>query len=217
MGGERGKPSDVAGMEPPGSAVLPQRPPPRGGREEPSLPQRAGVHHRAALLAIGGEGKSSSLPQRASRHRRSGITRNRTHSEQIDLAYACGVARRDRTRRFDPPARPPRGPPDRSRGGDLSGRSARVSPRMGAGSVRRGGERVAARAAFRGGRTRRPRGVFYRRKAGARFFADLDASPADPARHRLHDAIRRDPTAHSVLDDPPGHGHYLLVEFPGPD
>ena len=56
--------------------------------------------------------------------------------------------------------------------------------------------------------------AFYRRKAGARYFADLQAASDDPARHSLHDAIRRDPTAR-VLDDRPGH--YLLVEFPEPD
>ena len=52
---------------------------------------------------------------------------------------------------------------------------------------------------------------FYRRRAGARYFADLET---DPARHSLHEAIRRDPSAR-VVDDRPGH--YLLVEFPDPD
>lgn len=55
--------------------------------------------------------------------------------------------------------------------------------------------------------------LFYRVRAGARYFADLAPSD-DPARHSLHDAIRRDPTAR-VLDDRPGR--YLLVEFAEPE
>ena len=56
--------------------------------------------------------------------------------------------------------------------------------------------------------------AFYRKMAGARFFADLDASPLDPARDRLHELIRRDAEAR-ILDDRPGR--YLLVEFAPPD
>lgn len=52
--------------------------------------------------------------------------------------------------------------------------------------------------------------AFYRKVSGARFFADLDASPLEPARDRLHEAIRHDPSAR-ILDDRPGR--YLLVEF----
>jgi hypothetical protein len=55
---------------------------------------------------------------------------------------------------------------------------------------------------------------FYRREAGARFFADVEPEPCDPARRALHEAIRRDPTAR-LLDDRPGL--YLLAEFADPD
>jgi 4-amino-4-deoxy-L-arabinose transferase-like glycosyltransferase len=56
--------------------------------------------------------------------------------------------------------------------------------------------------------------AFYRSRAGARYFADFEPSPCDPARRSLHEAIRRDPTAR-LLDDRPGL--FLLAEFAEPD
>ena len=94
-------------------------------------------------------------------------------------------------------------PGDRPRGGDLSGRSARVSPRMGGGVGPARGERVAAGAAASTGTTRSALVAFYRKTAGARYFADLESTPDDPARLALHEALRRDPAAR-VLDDRPG-------------
>ncbi len=83
----------------------------------------------------------------------------------------------------------------------------------GAGSVRRAANEWRPEPAFAGDD---PAALvaFYRERAGARFFADLETTPCDPARRSLHEAIRRDPTAR-VLDDQPGR--HLLVAFDEPD
>jgi hypothetical protein len=56
--------------------------------------------------------------------------------------------------------------------------------------------------------------AFYRRKAGARYFADLDAGLADSARRRLIASLRQAPGVR-ILEDRPGR--YLLVEFADTD
>ncbi|HEY2159456.1 MAG TPA: hypothetical protein VGH33_27770, partial [Isosphaeraceae bacterium] len=56
--------------------------------------------------------------------------------------------------------------------------------------------------------------AFYRRHAGARFFADLDNVPSDSPRGRLHQALRRDAEVRIIEDHP---GRFLLVEFVDPE
>ncbi len=77
------------------------------------------------------------------------------------------------------------------------------------GSVRRAANEWRPRPAFTGDS---PADLvfFYRRHAGARFFADLANVPSDSPRGRLHQALRRDPEVRIIADQP---GRFLLVEF----
>ncbi len=55
---------------------------------------------------------------------------------------------------------------------------------------------------------------FYRRQAGARYFADLDNVPPDSPRGQLHESLRRVPGVR-ILEDRPGR--FLVAEFAEPD
>ncbi len=54
---------------------------------------------------------------------------------------------------------------------------------------------------------------FYRTRAGARYYADVDLGPEDPTRRRLREAVLVEPSARVIEDRP---GRYLIVAFDDP-